>query len=256
MTNLSNTSRKFLSVSLLCTLALLPMPRQAQAITYTRESLNYEIVYHWGVIWKHAASACLSIERRGTGYHAELAARTVSWADKIYPVRDTLRCNMLSNFTPTHYEKATHEDDYYARDVVNFSRMGSMTNGVGYRYRSDKPTARINLATHGQAYDMLSVFYMLRNLDFSNMASGKKYVSTVFSGKRKETVTIRYKGLQTVKMRNGRTRVGYHVSFTFTQKGGEKTSDDMDVWLSNDTSHVPLLLVGKLPLGEVKAYLV
>ncbi|MDY4536512.1 MAG: DUF3108 domain-containing protein, partial [Sodaliphilus sp.] len=91
----------------------------AAARTYTSETLNYEIVYHWGLIWKHAANARLTIKRTNNGgYYSELVGRTRSWADKIYPVRDTLKCWMNSNFTPTKYMKLTHEKNYYAKDVV------------------------------------------------------------------------------------------------------------------------------------------
>ena len=55
------------------------------------ERLEYEIVYHWGLIWKHAANATLEIKDGGAGfYNAKLCAHTLSWVDEIYKVRDTL----------------------------------------------------------------------------------------------------------------------------------------------------------------------
>ena len=36
----------------------------ASALTLTNESLNYQIVYHWGVLWKHAGDATLSISKQ------------------------------------------------------------------------------------------------------------------------------------------------------------------------------------------------
>lgn len=239
----------------LVVLLMLPASQPAQARTYTSETLHYQVVFHWGVIWKHAANATLTINRRGAGYHAELSGRTVSWANTFYPVRDTLRVNMRSNFTPTRYEKCTHEKDYYARDVVNFATSGGITRANCHRYRPDKPTAHVNLATSGQAYDMLSVFYMLRNLDFKAMPKGKRYTTCIFSGKRKETLTIRYVGTSQVTLRNGTKRQGYHVRFSFTQDGRKKSSNDMDCWVSTDASRVPLMLSGKLHFGEIKAYL-
>ena len=49
--------------SAMLAIAMLVMPLRASAApktTFADESLNYEIVYHWGLIWKHAASATLS----------------------------------------------------------------------------------------------------------------------------------------------------------------------------------------------------
>lgn len=228
--------------------------QQACARTYTTETLNYEIVYHWGVIWKHAANARLSIKRTSNGgYYSELVGRTRSWADKIYPVRDTLKCWMNSNFTPTKYMKLTHEKKYYAKDVVNFSYANNTTYGKCVRYRSDR-TERSSLATHGAAYDMMSVFYMLRNLNFGSLQKNKCYKTVVFSGKRKETLTIKYKGTTMVKLRDDSSHPAYHITFTFTQDGNKKSSDDIDAYLSTGASRIPLLLVGQLPVGEVKCY--
>lgn len=38
----------------------------AHSYTLTNETLHYDIVYHWGLIWKHAGSATLSIKNPGT----------------------------------------------------------------------------------------------------------------------------------------------------------------------------------------------
>ena len=59
----------------------------AHSYTLTNETLHYDIVYHWGLIWKHAGSATLSIKKSGYNYDASLSARTISWADKVSRAR-------------------------------------------------------------------------------------------------------------------------------------------------------------------------
>lgn len=226
----------------------------AHAVDYSNERLNYEIVYHWGMIWKHAGDATLSIKRNSTGYYAQLVGKTRSWADKIYPVRDTLKCSMNSNLQPLKYEKLTHEKAYFAHDIVSFSYNYSHTSAKGTRIRNGKPNAEIKLSAKCQAYDMVSVFYMLRNLDFEQLSRNKSHTTVIFSGKQKEYLTITFKGKEQAKMRDGSKREAYHVTFKFTQEGGKKSSDNLDAWLSTDAQRIPLVLVGKLPVGEVKCY--
>ena len=233
--------------------AALMMPLQGWARDYSNETLNYEIVYHWGVIWKHAADATLSIRKTSDGYYSQLSGKTRSWADKVYPVRDTLKCTMDKKLRPLRYEKLTHEKDYYARDVIKFSYNYSHTNAHCTRYRKGG-TSTLDLSAKTQAYDMLSVFYMLRNLDYDELTRNKNYTTVIFSGKLKEYLTINYKGVETIKMRNGTKRQAHRISFKFTQKGGKQSSDDINVWMATDASRIPLLLVGKLPVGEVKCY--
>ena len=229
------------------------LPQQAFGRDYSNETLNYEIVYHWGMIWKHAADATLSIRKTGNGYKAQLTGKTRSWADKVYPVRDTLKCTLNSELKPLVYEKLTHEKDYYARDVVKFSYNYSHTNAHCTRYRKSGTTT-IDLSAKSQAYDMLSVFYMLRNLNYDELARNKNYTTVIFSGKEKEYLTINYKGVESIKMRDGSKRQAHCITFRFTQKGGKKSSDNISVWMATDDSRIPLLLVGKLPVGEVKCY--
>lgn len=223
------------------------------ARNYTSETLNYQIVFQWGMVWKHAGDATLSIHKNGDGYKAMLTGKTRSWADKIYPVRDTLKCTMRADMAPLRYEKLTHEKNYYARDVLDFKYNYSHTSATATRYRKSGNTS-FQLSAQCQAYDMLSVFYMLRNLEFDNMTKNKAITTVIFSGKEKEYLTIRYRGMENVKLRDGSKRQAHRVTFKFTQKGGKKSSDDLDAWMAADESRIPLLLVGKLPVGQVKCY--
>ena len=234
--------------------AAMVLPQQVWGRDYGNETLNYEIVYHWGMIWKHAADASLSIRKTNDGgYFAQLTGKTRSWADKIYLVRDTLKCTMRSDMAPLKYEKLTHEKNYYARDVLDFKYNYSHTSATATRYRKSGNTT-VSLNAKCQAYDMLSVFYMLRNLDFSQMVKNKAITTVIFSGKEKEYLTIRYRGVENVKLRDGVNHKAHRVTFKFTQEGGKKSSDDLDAWLATDESRIPLLLVGKLLVGEVKCY--
>lgn len=245
--------KQLLTIALLVASMMLPQSLTAKA--FSNETLNYEIVYHWGMIWKHAGDATLSLHKTNSGYIAQLTGKTRSWADKVYPVRDTLKCTMDKDLRPLRYEKLTHEKDYYARDVVKFSYNYSHTSAKCTRYRSSGTTT-IDLSAKAQAYDMLSVFYMLRNLDYDELSRNKNYTTIIFSGKEKEYLTINYKGVETIKMRDGSKRKAHRINFKFTQKGGKQSSDDLSAWMSTDDSRIPLLLVGKLPVGEVKCYYV
>lgn len=235
-------------------IAALVFSPMSRALSLTSESLNYQIVYHWGAIWKHAGDATLSIKRNGDVYNAMLTGKTRSWADKIYTVRDTLKCSMHHNFRPIRYEKFTHENSYYAHDVVAFNSNGTGTSANCARYRKNKPTVNISLSHSGSAYDMLSIFYMLRNLDFTKMENGKVYKSCVFSGKEKETLTIKYVGIEPLQLRDKSRHQGFHVKLSFTTDNGKKSSDDIDAYISTDARRIPLLVVGKLKIGEIKCY--
>lgn len=224
------------------------------ALTITNETLNYQVVFHWGVVWKHAADATLTTTKTASGYSSRLTGKTRSWADKVYTVRDTLKCTMTSAFRPIKYERLAHEGSYYAHDIVKFTNYGASTSAQCTRYRKNKPTANLTLNANGVAYDMLSVFFMLRNIDFSKMKSGNIYSTWIFSGKEKEILTVRYVGIEPLQLRDKSRHQAFHIKLKFTQDNGKKSSDDIDAYISTGAQRIPLMVVGKLPVGEIKCY--
>lgn len=226
------------------------------AYDFTNEHLEYEIVYHWGLIWKHAANATLEIKDGGAGfYDAKLCAHTLSWVDKIYKVRDTLYATIdRDKLIPIKYIKATHEKGYEGWDIVKFTKKNGVTYGHCVRIRPGKDDKIVDLSTEGDAFDMLSVFYMLRTLNMEKLKIEGKYRTTVFSGKRKEWVDIKYVGEEGVEMRDGNVRKSFHIRFSFTEEGKSKSSDDIDTWISCNEDRIPLKLRGSLPIGEVCVY--
>lgn len=242
-------------IYILCVIVLLCV-KTLQSANFDNESLNYQIVYHWGLIWKHAADAKLEIKDTHNGrYEARLYARTLSWVDKVYKVRDTLYTSIeKERFIPIRYVKATHEKGHKGRDIVEFSVVNGVTLGHCTRIRPGKEDFTIDLTTEGDAYDMLSVFYVLRRLDMQELQQKGTFQTTVFSGKRKERLDIKYVGVENIKLRDKSCHDAYHIKFSFTEEGKTKSSDDIDTWISLDDAHIPLMLRGSLPIGEVRVY--
>ena len=226
---------------------------------FQNERLHYVITYKWGLIHKDAGEATLSLTNHGNKYSMMLAARTKPWADKIYQVRDTLLGTMRSSdMRPLSYSKIAHEDGKYSKDVINYSYSGNHAMGKCIRTKINRDGVKSNssrtLTASGPVYDMLSVFYYLRLIDYATLTKGKVIKATVFSGKKSETLTIKCLGKEKIKLRNKTVREAYHIRFNFTTNGRKKSSDDIDTWISTDSRHIPLYLVGTLPVGQVRAY--
>ena len=84
------------------------------ATTFSNESLRYVVSYKWGLIHKDAGDATLSLRRSGDRYKVSLVAKTRTWADKFYSVRDTLLGEIrIKDLRPLSYAKITHEKKKY-----------------------------------------------------------------------------------------------------------------------------------------------
>ena len=232
-------------------------------ITPTRaanETLHYVITYKWGLINKEAGDATLTMQTSGTESRLTLTARTRPWADKMFAVRDTL-LSIADPHTlqPLRYVKSAHEGGRFSRDEIIFSRKGNHVEGEARRLRVGKKGERsensLRLKAEGATFDMLSVFYYLRRLDYAALGKGMAETVNIFSGKQTERLTIRCEGKTRLKLRDGTHREAWHIRFRFTGGGGRKSSDDIDAWISTDPRHIPLQLIGNLPIGQVRVYL-
>lgn len=229
--------------------------------TFSDESLHYVISYKWGLIHKDAGDATLSLRNHGNEYMIKLTGKTKPWADNFYQVRDTLLGRVKKDgLRPVAYTKIAHEKGKYSRDDISYSHAGKVVGGAAKRIRQQKDgslkATEKQLTGSGDVYDMLSVFYFIRQIDYSKLQKGEEVSATVFSGSKVETITIRCVGTETIKLRDKSKREAYHIKFKFTTAGKKKSSDDIDTWISTDSSHIPLLVVGSLPVGQVKCYYV
>lgn len=227
--------------------------------TFHNETLHYRVMYKWGLINKKAGTATLTISDRGDYYSTCLTAKSEPWADHIYSVRDTLNGRISKDrFFPLFYEKIAHEGGEYKHDTVKFSYSGNAVTGTCTRRVVKKGKEHVNqsltLNSVGATVDMLSSFYYMRSLPFEDWSVGQKHVVTIFSGKRKETLTLSYHGQETIKL-DGTNYRCYHITFIFTGDGGKKTSDDMYAWITVGPDRVPVQLEGKLPVGKVRCQL-
>lgn len=229
----------------------------AKAVTIG-ERLNYKVVYRWGLVNKQAGRATFILSRgSGGNVTASMYARTEPWADHFFMVRDTLVSTFNpSSCLPVSYQRIAHEGDRYANDKVTFSRSGANTSAKCVRLRKkkdDKSTDRSesSLTANGDAVDLLSSFYYLRNLNFNQMKKGSVKQLYIFSGKKKEILKITYNGQEEIKI-DGKKQNTHFVTFTFTSDQGRTTSKPIKAWLSISADPIPMKLVGELSIGRVE----
>jgi len=245
-----------LSVALVCVVSAL-------AASPGAETLDYKVMFKWGLINKQAGTVritCTDPDSRGD-VKARLTAKSASWADRFYKLRDTLSGTLdARTFTPSRYEKISHEGGEYKRDLITYAVDGSDVTANCSRWRRKKEGKPVTYSTvsheaTGFYVDMVSAFYYMRFMDYGDLAKGHGRNMTIFSGRRKEKLSIIYNGLENVSY-DGRDYRCYAITFTFTSTsdGKTKTSDDLRAWITADSRRIPVMMIGKLPVGSVKCF--
>lgn len=223
------------------------------------ESFNYVVTYKWGLIQKDAGNVHITKRPHNSGYELKMIAGTKPWADRIYKVRDTLiSITEKEKYRPLTYNYIAHEKNKYRRDDIKFHYSGNKVTAESTKYTEDK-NGKVTGSNHQlegtlPAYDMLSVYFFLRDIDYSTLKPGETVKATIFSGSKEEDLEVWCKGKETIELRDKSSHEAWHIVFKFTQGGGKKSSDDINCWISADSNKIPLLIVGNLPIGQIRVH--
>lgn len=163
-----------------------------------------------------------------------------------------------AGLTPLFYEKIAHEGGEQKHDVVryNYSDPDSV-KAFCTRKVFKKGALRVDdsrtLSAAGETVDMLTSFYYMRKLPFQSWTPVYCKAEYLFRKTERNTQhTVRR--LAELEI-DGKCVPTYHITFIFTSKGGQKSSDDMEAWISADSKRIPMRLEGKLPVGKVHCIL-
>ncbi|MBQ0057234.1 MAG: DUF3108 domain-containing protein [Bacteroidales bacterium] len=240
------------------------------------ESLKYDAYYHKGFIWIKAGSGVLTQwdEQTDDGKnrkHAQLCGRTLSIAESLMKVRDTLECWYNPDVLPIEYVKKTNEGSYQAIErnyyhIFDDGNLKEISDGLDpavidstkidvYRWRNKKGNDRKTIVNGGEAYDMLTIFYKIRSLDFDNMAAGTKLKYYIVSGIKGRWMNVHYMGKTTCTLRSGKQYPAHRIELTFQSKDSDSTP--LQVWLAQSPDHRPLSVIIQLKrIGSIQGEIV
>lgn len=212
-------------------------------------------MYQWGILWVKAANGTLSIARDGDKYNAQVTATTTPFADGILKVRDTLTTTMQApDLKPLHYKQISREGKYYQINNIDFVYRNDSTIGNTIITRPESNFSNhFTIGQQGDVFDMISIFYRIRNLPFDTMTIGQITKTHIFSGRQIETLELEYQGVKKIKI-DDTEYAAHYIRFFFYNNDGSKKSDKISAWISTD-DFIPLQLEGKLPIGSMKVRL-
>lgn len=161
----------------------------------------------------------------------------------------------------TFYKVDDHYETYFDRDgVFPWIFMRRVSEG-GYEFSQDY-TYMQNLhqvstqkkQTHtvpAHVQDMLSAFYYARTIDYSKAKPGDEFSIDCFLDDEMWPLKMRYVGKETIKLRSGKYRC---LKFQPVVQQGRifKTNDDLNVWVTDDANHIPVLAQAKVLVGSIK----
>ncbi|MCJ2164889.1 DUF3108 domain-containing protein [Pseudodesulfovibrio sp. S3] len=208
------------------------------------ERMKYEI--YWAFI--HAADAELevmeNVEMDGVPARYFLArARSASWIDSIYKVRDTIEAWTDMGVTYSlRYKKDQNEGSYHKKVDLIFDKTANQS----YRYARGKLQHTIDQPA--DVFDPMSILFSFRKIP---LYEGMHFVANVSDGKKSVKSEAFVEGVETVKTPRGKFKT-YKVKLDIKHLSGvfQKSKDaELYVWFSADERRIPVKVKSKVTVG-------
>lgn len=221
------------------------------------EKVKYNAYYNWGFIWVHAGEVEFTVGQRTymnkQVYNFEVWGNSLKKYDWMYKVRDKFQSLVdMETFRPMWAERKTSEGGYDAYENYVFTVSGKVLSTVE---NSKKPIKKDTLFVTPCTYDVLSLVYYSRTIDFDKYNVNDRIpLKSVFDNEVYE-LYIRYKGKETIKSHDGKKYRCVKFSVLLIEGTMFKGGEDMNIWVTDDENKIPVVVEAKILVGSVKAYL-
>ena len=219
------------------------------------ESLTYVVRYKWGAINTEVGEAVTNLSYADGMFHSVITGKTYKFYDIVFKVREHFESKFYEDpIRPHFFYRNTLEGKYRIKNTFHFDKDTNLIRATIQKY--DRTPVDSLLVGTGDTYDIPSLFYKVRTLDFDNIEVGEKQPISfaidddvynfyyILLGREEKKI----KGLGTFKTLKFAVRLV--AGSVFTGK------DDMYVWVTDDQNKVPLLFESPILVGKVQGTLV
>lgn len=218
------------------------------------ELLNYKIHYVWGMIKSDVGEASATVVREknalyGDHFHSVITGKTYRFYDLFFKIRDLFESRFnTTNGRPYYFHRDIAEGRYTMKNTFHFNKDYSIQANV---QRKSDPVIDTLLQARECTFDLVSLFYFVRNLDFSQTPIGVNQPLSFAIDNEVFNVYYRYEGKE-VKRIPG---MGQFNTLKFAAKvvSGEVFSgkNELVLWVTDDNNKIPLLFESPIKVGQV-----
>lgn len=219
------------------------------------ESLRYVVNYKWGAVDTDVGEAVTNLSYSDGMFHSVITGKTFKFYDMIFRVREHFESKFHEDPTMPHwFYRDTQEGKYRMRNTFHFNNENHTIDARIQKYeRTPKDTV---LQGSAHTFDIPSLFYKVRRIDFDSVAIGvKQPISFVIDDDVYNFYFILV-GREVKKIKGMGTFNTLKVAVKLVAGSVFTGKDDMFVWVTDDENKVPLLFESPIIVGRVQGRLV
>ncbi|HMM02447.1 MAG: DUF3108 domain-containing protein [Dysgonomonas sp.] len=223
------------------------------------EEMTYDLYFKYGLIHTKAGISTLkTVAERYNNTDAlkmTLMAQSTGTARKIFSLNDTLSCYLTKDLVPLAYVKNAAEGKDYTKERVTYTYTGDKVSINTIRHKNGDFKFNETLTSHSCMYDMMSVVYYARTLNYSGMKKGETVKVDFISGKKKVNMVIEYEGIEIVEANDDNKYSCMKLTLSIMDDAFSDKKEAMKVYITNDNNRMPVRLDSKLNIGSTRAML-
>lgn len=223
------------------------------------ESLNYDLHFKWGLISKKGGIASIKtsnvIYAGHNAYRMTMISRSQGSARSIFKMDDTITSIMTKELVPLAFTKDAHEQDTYTKERLAYNYDGGNIKIRSIRHKNGNLKFDKTFQAKNCTYDMLSVVFYARTLNYSNMIKGSRVSVDFVTAKKKLNMVIVHKGIETLKANDGKKYNCIKLSLNISDDAFANEEESMTVYITNDKNRIPIRIDSKLKIGNARVIL-
>ena len=248
-----------LSISFLFSIPSFSQCRISNTAFKSGEKLTYDLYYKYGIVNAKAGIGTLTTNMVNldgkNAFKIKLLANTSGMVGSMYTVNDTLTGYVDTTMVPLLFTKEAYEGKDYSTDRQSYNYENGKIKVRTIRNWKGKPKFDTTITTDKCSYDYISVLAYARNLNYSDMKPGQNIPIQFVSGRKLVNMYIRYMGTEPVKVNNGKTYNSIKLSLIILDDAFADQQEAMNVSLTNDLNHMPLVIEIGLKIGSMRVVL-
>lgn len=223
------------------------------------ETLSYDLYFKYGLLHTKAGYSTLTVRNdvfNGTPvYKTTLLAKSTGVVNKLFTLSDTLSSYITKEVVPIAFIKNALEGDDYTQEKATYTYNNGIINITSKRVKNGNFKFNESITSESCIYDMVSIIYYARTLDYSNMKKGNSSEVVFLSGKKKVYMEIEYRGKETMTANNNKEYDCIILKLSINNKAFKNKEEAMTVYITNDKNRMPVRIDSKLKIGSTRAIL-
>jgi hypothetical protein len=222
------------------------------------ENLKYDVYYNLGFVWINGGEVKFEVKEKRYNhrdvYFLNSYGNSREKYDWIFKVRDHYISYLdKETLLPISSESKIHEGSLRANNTVRFNHEKNLI----YTFVSSnkKPTRYDTLKYRNCTFDLLSLVYYTRNINFDTIPQGG-YVKlkTILEGDF-ITFDVHVLGKEEITTKNNETYRCVKYRAQLVEGTIFKAGEDITAWVTDDDNKIPVLIEADIAIGRILTYL-